>query len=93
MKDVRSLGILDYRKIQELRGGGVLLFAPCRIHLRRTLVTARGSMNQHTKISDRAHPSQGKGRAQIVVEFKRDLPFEIVWGSQGGAAECCADPK
>jgi hypothetical protein len=41
----------------------------------------------------RAHPSQGKGRAQIVVELKRDLPFEIVWGSQGGAAECCADPK
>jgi hypothetical protein len=59
MKGVRSLGILDYRKIQELHGAGVLLFAPCRIHLRRTLVTARGSMNRHTKISDRAHPSQG----------------------------------
>jgi hypothetical protein len=38
-------------------------------------------------------PSQGRGRAQIVVELKRKLPFEIVWGSQGGAAECCADPK
>ena len=40
-----------------------------------------------------AQPSQGKGRAQIVVELKRDLLFEIVWGSQGGAAECCGDPK
>src|ERR1700730_5651574 len=35
----------------------------------------------------RAHPSQGEGRAQIVVEPKQELPFEIARGSQGGAAE------
>jgi hypothetical protein len=33
----------------------------------------------------RAHPSQGQGRAQIVVEFEPELPFEIVRGSQRGA--------
>src|SRR5229473_7129011 len=33
----------------------------------------------------RAHPSQGQVRAQIVVELKPELPFEIAWGSEGGA--------
>ena len=36
-------------------------------------------------ISTRAHLSQGEGRAQIVVESKQELPFEIARGSQGGA--------
>jgi hypothetical protein len=34
-----------------------------------------------------AHPSQGEGRAQIVVEPKPELRFEIARGSQGGAAD------
>ena len=38
-------------------------------------------------ISTRAHLSQGEGRAQIVVEPKQELPFELARGSQGGAAE------
>jgi hypothetical protein len=33
----------------------------------------------------RAYSSQGQGRAQIVVELKPELPFEIVRGSEGGA--------
>jgi hypothetical protein len=33
----------------------------------------------------RAYFSQGKGRAQIVVETKPELPFEIARGSRGGA--------
>ncbi len=34
----------------------------------------------------RAHPSQGEGRAQKVVEPKPELAFGIAPGSQGGAA-------
>ena len=33
----------------------------------------------------RAHPSQGWGRAKIIVELKSEVPFEIVPGSRGGA--------
>src|SRR6266566_1065055 len=40
----------------------------------------------------RAHPSQGEGRAQIVVEPKPELAFEVSRGSRGGAAERGACP-
>lgn len=41
----------------------------------------------------RAHPSQGQGRAQIVVEPKQELPFEIARGSEGGAAKSSGGPR
>jgi hypothetical protein len=51
----------------------------------------RGAASRHAvrfpTDGKRAHPSQGEGRAQIVVEPKQELPFEIARGSQGGAAE------
>src|SRR5258708_34767000 len=40
----------------------------------------------------RTQPSQGEGREQIVVESKQELTFEIVQGSQGGAAERGTSP-
>jgi hypothetical protein len=37
-----------------------------------------------TKLTGReTHPCQGRGRAQIVVEPKQELPFEIARGSEG----------
>jgi hypothetical protein len=33
----------------------------------------------------RAHPSQGKGRLQIAVGLKSELPFEIVLGEPRGS--------
>jgi hypothetical protein len=40
-----------------------------------------------TSQDEGAYSSQGKGRAEIVVEPKPEMPFEIVRGSQGGAAD------
>jgi hypothetical protein len=56
----------------------------------------RGAASRHAvrfpTDGKRAHPSQGEGRAQIVVEPKQELPFEIARGSRGGAAERGAGP-
>jgi hypothetical protein len=36
-------------------------------------------------------PLKVRARGQIVVERRPELPFEIVWGSQGGAAVSSAE--
>src|SRR5258708_15799810 len=62
------------------------------LHLQSQLYSAQdyssGSINSGPRyVLGRAHPSQGEGRAQMVVEPKQELPFEIAQGEPGGAAE------
>ena len=55
-------------------------------------VTGVSFSHDQSHASRGAHPSQGQGRAQIVVERKPELPFEIVRGSRGGAEVSSAVP-
>jgi hypothetical protein len=63
---------------------------------RKAKLTAKISIHLHQlrslRARARAYSSQGEGRAQIVVEPKQELPFEIARGSRGGAAERGAGP-
>jgi hypothetical protein len=69
----------------------ITLGATPPLGLKEARVQARKILEAATEGRD-PRQDQGEGRAQIVVEPKQELPFEIARGSRGGAAERGAGP-